>query len=283
MPAEAHWIAVRAPRGRRVADPGCLASAPARALCLMRRARARTAGARSSNATWGGQTATRWILTAVRPTCPVLRTAAPAARTAGACCPTPRCRASTAHVPWTGAGAPSATAILTNPGARLSPWATTRTAANAATRARAGSIVRSPCVVVSTAGRVTRGVAASATPLPLAIRRTSATVGPFGATVRATPRGRHASDGNEVVALALIGLSIASCGMSSGNQAASLAADAVSTALTGPSGPEKPAAWSISTARCGVFRDHGTACPVPARLLRSARARSRRQARPASR
>ncbi len=62
--------------------------------------------------------------------------------------------------------------------------------------------------------------------------------------------------------LALVLMLLAGCGTSSGNQAASLAADVVSAALSGPSRPETPAAWSMDNARCGVFRDHRTACPA---------------------
>jgi hypothetical protein len=63
------------------------------------------------------------------------------------------------------------------------------------------------------------------------------------------------------LALALTLLS-GGCGTSSGNQAASLAADVVSHALSGSGAPEKPPAWSMDSARCGVFRDHRTACPA---------------------
>jgi len=63
-------------------------------------------------------------------------------------------------------------------------------------------------------------------------------------------------------AVSLAAVLLPSCGTSSGNQAASLAGDLASRALSGSGTSEKPPAWSMDTARCAVFRDHRTACPA---------------------
>ena len=63
-------------------------------------------------------------------------------------------------------------------------------------------------------------------------------------------------------ALLLLSAAVASCGTSSGNQALALAGDVVSAGISGAGAPDKPTAWSMKEARCGLFRDHRMACPV---------------------
>lgn len=57
-------------------------------------------------------------------------------------------------------------------------------------------------------------------------------------------------------------IAASACGTSGGNQAASLAASAVSGVLSGSGSRERPEAWSTQKAHCRVFHDHRMACPT---------------------